>query len=69
VGDDAERLEAILVAASKAETGGLLSSWEIAFSNNMRERFKAYGNRTYVSEKQWAALDRLETKMRRAGIL
>jgi hypothetical protein len=67
VGSDAERLRVILEAATAA--AGLLSDWEQTFSADMRERFERFGARMYVSEKQWAALDRLETKMRRAGTL
>jgi hypothetical protein len=69
IGDDAERLEAILQAATESRDAGLLTDWEINFSNDMRDRFETYGNRMYVSEKQWAILDRLETKMHRAGVL
>jgi hypothetical protein len=69
VGADAERLAAILEAAAESRDAGLLSEWETQFSNDMRERFERYGERMYISEKQWASLDRLETKMRRAGIL
>jgi hypothetical protein len=69
VGEDAKRLEAILAAAAQAKESGLLSDWEVQFSDDMRDRFNRFGGHMYVSEKQWAALDRLETKMRRAGIL
>jgi hypothetical protein len=62
LGSDAERLEAILRAAAQSRDAGLLSDWEVSFSDDMRERFEKYGDRMYVSEKQWAALDRLETK-------
>jgi hypothetical protein len=37
--DDAERLEAILNAAAQSRDAGLLSDWEVQFSNDMRERF------------------------------
>jgi hypothetical protein len=68
-GADAERIELILNAAAESRDAGLLSDWEITFSNDMRERFERYGSRMYISEKQWTSLDRLETKMRRAGTL
>ena len=69
VGDDVERLEAILRGAAESRDANLLTAWEIDFLNDMRDRFTTYGNRMYVSEKQWAVLDRLETKMHRAGVL
>jgi hypothetical protein len=69
VGNDADRLRVILEAAAKAAQGGLLSDWEQTFSADMLERFRRFGSRMYVSEKQWSSLDRLETKMRRAGVL
>jgi hypothetical protein len=69
-GADAERLRVILEAVAKSvEAGLLLSDWEQTFSADMLERFKQYGNRMYVSKKQWASLDRLETKLRRQDYL
>jgi hypothetical protein len=35
----------------------------------MRDRFERFGKKMYVSEKQWASLDRLETKLRRQDYL
>ena len=49
IGDDAERLEAILKAAAQCHDAGLLSEWEVGFSNDMRDRFETYGNRMYVT--------------------
>jgi hypothetical protein len=65
VGEDAVRLRQILEAAEQAN--GLLTEWEATFSADMSERFTRFGNRMYVSEKQWSVLDRLETKLRCAG--
>jgi hypothetical protein len=69
VGDDIERLETILKAAAQSRDAGLLFHWEVSFSDDMRDRFEKYGSRIYISERQWAVLDRLETKMHRVGIL
>jgi hypothetical protein len=69
VGADAERLKVVLDAAAKSRDDELLSEWEVQFSNDMRERFERFGARMYVSEKQWAALDRLEAKLRRQDYL
>ena len=60
VGSDVNRLLAILEAANLASQAGWLSVWEQIFSSDMLDRYKRYGSRMYVSEKQWAALDRLE---------
>ena len=68
-GADAERLETILAAAAGSRDAGLLSEWEVSFSNDMRDRLEKYGSRMYVSEKQWASLDRLETKLRRQDFI
>jgi hypothetical protein len=69
VGPDSERLRIILEAARQSAEAGLLSEWEEAFSTDMLERFKKYGNRMYVSEKQWASLDRLEANLRRQNFI
>jgi hypothetical protein len=65
VGDDAARLQTILDAAAKSRDDDLLSEWEVQFSDDMRERFAKHRDRLYISERQWSALDRLETKLRR----
>jgi hypothetical protein len=68
-GEDAERIRAILAAAGLSATAGLLSDWEVTFSESIRDRFQKYGPRMYVSQKQWESLDRLEIKLRRYGYL
>ena len=67
VGDDAVRLRQVLEAVEHEHAGGLLTEWEKTFSADMNERFNRFGNRMYGSERQWAILDRLETKLKRAG--
>jgi hypothetical protein len=68
-GEDAGRIRTILEAAGKSAADGLLTEWEVTFSESIRERFRQYGSRMYVSEKQWSALDRLEEKLRRQDFL
>jgi hypothetical protein len=58
-----------VILKATEQANGLLTEWETIFAADMCERFGRFENRMYVSEKQWAVLDRLETKMRRAGIL
>jgi hypothetical protein len=65
-GGDADRVETILETALQS---GLLTEWETDWCQSVQERFKQYGSRLYVSAKMWAILDRLETKLRRAGII
>jgi hypothetical protein len=59
----------ILAAAAESRDAGLLSDWEVTFSDDMRERFERYGWRLYVSERQWQSLDRLETKLKRQSFI
>jgi hypothetical protein len=68
-GSDAERIRVILDAAERSANDGLLSDWEVTFSESIRDRFRKYGRKMYVSEKQWESLDRLETKLRCQGYL
>jgi hypothetical protein len=65
VGEAADRLQTILDAAAESRDAGLLSDWEATFSSDMEERFRRYGRRLYVSERQWGCLIRLEAKLRR----
>jgi hypothetical protein len=70
VGEDTERLRAIFAASKQIEDAGLiLSEWEQQFLTDMYDRLEKYASRMYVSEKQWAMLDRLETKFRRVGLI
>jgi hypothetical protein len=66
-GQDSHRLEMILETAASAEADGLLSTWEVDCAGSMRERFRTYGSRIFVSEKQWNSIDRLEEKLTRHG--
>lgn len=61
LGDDLDRVVRILGDAE--ENNETLSAWEDEFCADMRERVEQYGKRTRVSEKQMAALDRVETKL------
>jgi hypothetical protein len=68
-GSDAKRIWAIVEASERAIGLSLLSDWEITFLKGIAERFSKYRARMYVSQKQWAVLDRLEASMRQYGIL
>jgi hypothetical protein len=69
LGSDAQRLAKILDAAAKSRDAGLLSAWEVQFSDDMRDRFESWGSRMYVYPKQLAALQRLEVKLTRQDFL
>jgi hypothetical protein len=68
-GSDAARLMTIIRAAMESAAAGLLTEWETTFSARMMDRFNEYGSRIYVSEKQWASLDKLEAKLRRQDFI
>lgn len=60
---------AILEAAGRAGLQGLLSDFEKSFSISMAERIHDWGQRAFISEKQWAVLNRLRSKLQREGFL
>jgi hypothetical protein len=69
VGSDYVRLKLILAAAKEADEADLLNDFEIEFYTSMRGRLSRYGQSTFVSEKQWAVLDRLHQKLDRYGFI
>ena len=40
-----------------------LTEWENGFCDDLRERVCYYGGRTRISPKQWAIVERIETKL------
>jgi hypothetical protein len=69
VSNDLPWIESLLAAAAKAEAKGLLNAFEIDFADSMRARIKRFGDQTYVTQKQFEVLRRLETALRRRGYL
>ncbi len=69
VGHNHANVCAILEAAGRANLKNRLSDFERSFSISMAERLEDWGTRAFVSEKQWAVLDRLRTKLQREGFL
>jgi hypothetical protein len=69
VADDIAWIEHVLLAAGKAEAAGLLDAFEADFSGSMRAKIARFGRATYVSQKQFDALKRLEQSLRRRGYL
>jgi hypothetical protein len=69
VADDIAWIERVLAAAEQAETDGYLDEFEVDFSASMRAKVSRFGRATYVSQKQFDALRRLESSLRRRGYL
>ena len=58
--EGAKRLGRIL---SKAAGSGSLSDWELEFVLNLDERYAKYGARTWISDRQRGALERIAQKL------
>jgi hypothetical protein len=69
IADDLDWIQKVLEAASKAETAGHLDTFEIDFSNSQRARIQRFGRGTYISQKVFDCLKRLEKSLRRRGYL
>jgi hypothetical protein len=69
VADDIEWISPVLDAAEKAETAGHLDAFEIDFSQSMRDKLSRFGRGTYLSQRQFDSLKRLEHSLRRRGYL
>lgn len=69
VGGRRDEVMAVMEAAGRANLDGKLSEFERSFSLSMAERVDSWGGRAYVSEKQWAVIDRLRRKLEREGYL
>jgi hypothetical protein len=69
VGKQIDRLRAILTGARDAEEAGLLSDFEQTFVQSIRERVIKYASSTFVSDKQWRILERLEARFRECGFI
>lgn len=60
-----DKLDAVLELLHDAIDHHRLSAWEDEFVASLLERLEQYGSKTFISEKQWAILDRLEEKIYR----
>jgi hypothetical protein len=69
VDDDVGWISKVLEAAAKAEADQKLDTFEIDFSASMRAKVTRFGRSTYVSQKQFDSLKRLEKSLRRRGYL
>ncbi len=56
-------LDRVMELLDNAETATRLSDWEQEFCNSLRDRVLQYKERTRISPKQWAIIERIETKL------
>ncbi len=61
--DETLKLELILNGVEEQGVSCDITAWERDFVESFRERLEEYGERTRVSEKQWAILDRIYDKV------
>jgi hypothetical protein len=59
-------LDEVLAAACACD---LLSDWEMVFAHDMRGLFDKWGRRTRISDKRRAVLRRIESRLRKMGLL
>lgn len=59
--EQAFKLELIIEGAK--DNWEALTEWEQGFLTSIEERYKEYGQRTLVSDKQWVILDRIYDKV------
>jgi hypothetical protein len=69
VADDLGWITKVLEAASVAEADQKLDSFEIDFTASMRAKISRFGRSTYISQKMFDRLKRLEKSLRRRGYL
>jgi len=67
--DDVAWATKVLEAAAQAETDEQLDEFETDFSQSMRAKLTRFDRATYVSQKQFDALKRLEKSLSRRGYL
>jgi hypothetical protein len=63
VGPRARELKAILDAAEAATDDGYLDGWFAEFGADMRAKLARFGASTFVSERQWEAIERLRARL------
>jgi hypothetical protein len=69
IGDRADELRQILNAAAQAKADGLLDGWFGDFAPGMRERLDRWGNRMFVTERQWECVEKLRSILERQDYL
>jgi hypothetical protein len=69
IADDLSWVGPVLDASEKAGPNGHLDAFETDFSDSMRAKIQRFGKNTYLSQKQFDSLKRLEKSLRRRGYL
>lgn len=69
VGGRLEEVGRILEAAQRYQNDGLLESWYVQFSSDMRTRLEEWEERTFITEKQWKYINKLRSILERAEYL
>lgn len=57
--DADQRLKLEMILAGQEESPSSLDNWETGFVASFAERYATYGDNMFISEKQWAILDRI----------
>jgi hypothetical protein len=58
-----EQVKTIRELLRECETFDSLNNFEQGFIDQLRDRFTQYGNLTYLSDKQWAVIRRIQEKV------
>jgi hypothetical protein len=62
-GEIGDELDAVVELLYEAERSPLLSAWEHQFMDDLRDRVVRYGDQTFLSDRQRAALGRIKDKL------
>jgi hypothetical protein len=62
-GEIGDELDDIVELLYEAEHSVLLSAWEHQFMDDLRDRVVRYGDQTFLSDRQRAALGRIKGKL------
>jgi hypothetical protein len=69
IADDLAWLTRVLDAAEQARPNGHLDQFEADISSSMRAKVTRFGRGTFISQRQFDSLKRLEKSLRRRGYL
>jgi hypothetical protein len=69
IADDLDWLTHVLDAAEQARPNGHLDQFEVDISSSMRAKVTRFGRGTFISQRQFDSLKRLEKSLRRRGYL
>jgi hypothetical protein len=61
--DEIHKLQLIITGIEEQGATCDVTKWERDFMDSQRERLEQYGERTRISDKQWAIIDRIYDKV------